>query len=227
MKLMKSAKYLVASMVAISALVSHASADTESFTYTQPQTDLGSTALNANFTLTAFDPSLGTLTGVSLTFLLDGTASPQILNLAGGAASYSNVKTSFNTAVTAPDGAILSLNTSSLLLSGSLNTPQFTVTTLASSPVSSGVLLNINSGHLASYEGTTPLTFSIVAPVSPGFTSQGTQTAGTLGFGGTGSVSGTVTVEYIYTAAVPEPSTWVLMLAGLGVLVWGVRSRRA
>ncbi len=56
---------------------------------------------------------------------------------------------------------------------------------------------------------------------------------GNIGFGGSATISSgnydadaTVKLTYHYTAPIPEPETYALMLAGLGLVGWAARRRR-
>lgn len=210
---MNTKSFLHKSLGALAALMlisAPAFADTESFSFNLAQTALtSSSTLNDSFTLGAFDPSLGTLTGVELVLNLTTTASPQIINLGGGAASYTNTTTSFFTTFSGPDSSAVSLKSISATDAGSLNTPAFTITTLTGTPVSSSANTSVVAANFGAYKGTTPLSFTLVAPGQTQFSSGGTVTSGSLAFGGSGSVGGTALVEYTF-AATPEPSAWAL-----------------
>ena len=60
------------------------------------------------FTLTGFDTSLGTLTGVTVTTATSGTANVVVYNFAQQAQSFTNATAQFNFNVTDPSGAGLS-----------------------------------------------------------------------------------------------------------------------
>jgi hypothetical protein len=185
-------------------------ANTESFSFDLSQTALtASSAVNDSFTLGAFDPSLGTLTGVTLVMDLTTTASPQVINLSGGPGTYANTTTSFFSTFTGPDGTAASYKAVSLIDAGSVSGAQLTTTTLTGTPVDSSTSTSVIPANFSSYEGTNPLSFTLVAPGTSQFTSGGTATSGVLAFGGSGSVGGTAFVEYTF-AATPEPSTWAL-----------------
>ncbi len=213
-------KLRVLSLIATLALPIIANAEDESFTFNIPNTTLSS-VLNDSFNLSAFDPSLGTLTGVALTLNLAATASPTVLNFSGGAASFT-VSTVFPTTLTGPDGTSISATTASGSLSGAVNPVQFSLTTVSGLEVDQSVSASAPAPHFASYEGTTPLAFNLVAPSGAGFSTSGVETSGTatLDFGGNGSVGGSVSVDYTYTAAVPEPSSWALGLIAIGGLFY-------
>jgi hypothetical protein len=206
-------------LIAAVALPIVAKAQNESFTYNIPATSL-STVLNDSFNLNAFDPSLGTLTGVTITLDLQATASPQVINTSGGAGSFT-VSSYFPTTLTGPHGSSVSATTASGLLSGTANTGVFSITPVPGSEVDQSVDTVVPTGNLSSYEGTNPLTFTLVAPSGAGFTTSGTETTGTatLAYGGGGSIDGgTATVDYTYTVAAPEPSSWVLGFIAIGTL---------
>jgi hypothetical protein len=181
-----------------------------------PATSLSSGNLNDSFSLSAFDPSLGTLTGVTITLNLDAVATPEIFNVTGGAGSET-VSTSFATTLTGPDGTLVSATTASGPVTGAANTTALSITPLPSTAVTQTV--SASASNLSSYEGTGSLTFDLIAPASPGFTDSGTQLTGpaTLAAGGTGSIYGdsTATVSYTFEAAL-EPSSWALGLIALG-----------
>jgi hypothetical protein len=72
-----------------------------SFTDTLP-TQSGD--FSQNFTLSQFDPSLGTLTGATITYDAITTPEVGILDLSGAGGSYTNAQTKVTANFTGPDG---------------------------------------------------------------------------------------------------------------------------
>ncbi len=199
-------------------------AQVESFSYTISSSTLTD---SDSFSLAAFNPDMGTLTGVTLTLNLDSTATVEGINVSGGAASFTGSVT-FGTTLTGPDGTTLTATTVSGVLSGTAETGALSITPLSGPEVEQTVSASVPLGNLSSYVGTTPVNFTLLAPSGAGFTSSGSQLSGSglFAIGGTGAVNGgSVTVDYTYSA--PEPSTWALLFGGLGLLAfWRSKTRR-
>lgn len=220
-------KLLLLTLIATVALPVIAKADDETFTYNLPTTSLD-TVLDDSFDLSAFNPILGTLTGVKLTLQLAGTAIPQVLNFSGGAGSFS-VSSYFPTTLTGPDGTTVSATTSSGLLSGVVDTGAFSFTPAPGPEVDQTVDSVVPGANFSSYEGAGTLAFELVAPSGAGFTTSGTETSGSavLAYGGGGSLGAIVSVDYTFTdtVATPEPSAWALGL--IVVSLFGILRMRS
>ena len=102
-------------------------------------------------------------------------------------------------------------------------------------PSYNGVQAGYNFDFLVRFDpsatsGNTPLMWT--ATSAPGTFLEPTSGAGPDAFaliqlaGGTEVIGGQNIESGFYVAAVPEPSTYALMLAGLGVVAYGIRRRR-
>jgi len=218
---MRTIRVLLAAFAALILTKGVLPADTESFLYILPSTSTGTTTA---FTLPGFNPSLGTLTGVTLTLDLSTISAPFVYNPDGSSASFTNASVSFTTTVNAPDGADISILSQSNNYSGTA-IPGGNLLSPATTKILSGTD-DVSPSNFSLYTSSSPLDFTVGALTQ---TSAGTSSDVHLLFGGSSSLSGDFTVEYDYTPsteAVPEPSTYALLLAGMTGLVFFARRRR-
>ena len=114
-------------------------------------------------------------------------------------------------------------------------TPTFVPTSPGITITSNGVQAGYDFDFLVRFDpsatsGNTPL--MCTATTGPGTFLEPTSGAGPDAFaliqltGGTEVIGGQNIESGFYVAAVPEPSTYALMLAGLGVVAYGIRRRR-
>jgi hypothetical protein len=189
----------------------------------------GSVAFDGStFTLSGFNTSLGTLTGVTLNLAAGGTLDVSILNFTSSAdAEVTHAQTTFDPLVAGPDGLSLTTELETEVNNVTLN-PTF-ITTYTSDPLSASASLVVAASGFSAFEGG-PVSFHAV--FDPSFTSIPFSFEGQQGnsapeaFGGGGDVTATLGVTYTY-AAVPEPTAWALMLVGFGGLGALARHRRA
>jgi hypothetical protein len=97
-------------------------------------------------------------------------------------------------------------------VSGTASTPSFVVTPS----------FNYDTGSFATTTGLT--SFTLWNPGS--FTNALTNKTNTFSIN-SAAITGNLTLTYNYTPAVPEPTTWALLLGGLGLLLWRYRAARA
>ena len=200
-------------------------------TYSAATTVSGAAQTDA-FTLTGFDPTLGTLTGVSFGFTGTGTAGLGVLdfNFASTTPQGFTGSSSYTPTLTGPDATVVSLG---VINSGTLTgftQPPANPTNVA------GATTNVNVSGAASsfavYQTASPLAFTLNIPP---FNSGGSQTSGSdpIGFGAADDLTtGTSSVTYTYTpnaSAAPEPSQLAglsLTALGLGGLILRAHKRR-
>lgn len=196
----------------------------------------GSGSLTQNFDVDPFDTDLGFLTGVSVSFAPGSIATVR----AGGFV----VEAGAGTFAVVSSASFVLRQAGQVLISTAPISDSF-VGSMASvgavtNPLGSTVLLG-NPLPFMTSSGLSPLVGEAGAQTSytvefvgtavgalPGsVTSYGGLTRGSTGrvfVGGDAAARGAINVSYTYTAAVPEPSTYALMAAGLGVI--GIAWRR-
>lgn len=188
------------------------------------------TNLNTNLSFNQFDPLLGALNSVVATFSGDFQNSIGFINL-GSAANF-GVNFTEQATFKGPDNAVIH---SSGMLSNSFHSMLGSGVTLPASFSIPGGLNNLHSLPLQSFGGSftwsQPLelaTFTGMRTVSLPFAASAAYLSQIdNGFGivlGQTKVRTTADLTYIYTAAVPEAETYLMLLVGLG-FTW-VRFRR-
>ena len=182
-----------------------------------------------NFTLSQFQTSLGTLTGVKITVdfsTLQGSF--DVENRTGALATVSQADNALTIqAVTAG----LGYATKHATIYDMVTTPDWSSIDIGAGDLvtfsidgGQNLLLNdqtsISSAYFGAYKGNGTITLKAkdVNSVTTTGVSYGVDSSKT-------KANTKVTVTYDYTA-IPEPTTWALCMGGLGVLVVGQRMRR-
>jgi hypothetical protein len=163
-----------------------------------------------------------TLTGVVISITDSLSSTIKIQNISSSTQTFANATASFNLGVSDGTNTVTGSVTSTIA-SGTANPGTNTYTpTVANGTAASGLLTN----NLSFYN-TGPSV--VLSATSSGGSFSGSETSGSgdLFFGGSGSVSGTVSLTYYYTA-VPEPASFVLLGVGgvAGLLGRKVLGRR-
>jgi hypothetical protein len=170
-----------------------------------------------NFTLSAFNSTLGTLTGVLVTLNFTDSATVSVFNGSGTTDfAFTNASATSTITINGPGGIVTS---APIQTSGVSGTAIHGTVTNFTTPTGSGTA-TANPLDLADYISNSPLLLNFSA-VDTAASFAGT-TGGPLFFGGSFSAGGTVNITYTYTAATtttPEPATMTLFgsaLLGIG-----------
>ena len=205
-------KFLLLTLVVASAVVANGRASAGTISYSadvaaQP------TSFSETVALPKFDTSLGTLTGVTISFTTNVNSIVKVANFTGVTQPFTNAQASIPFSVIGPDASSASGTA---------------VTTVGSGNIASGIgpydfpgLPTTASGQVAvpssnwsSYQGV-GVTFANFDFIGANGTFTGTA-ANLVFFGGSAVADGHIVITYEYeTAAVPEPSTFVLGACGL------------
>jgi PEP-CTERM motif-containing protein len=214
--------YSALAVVLFSGISSASGEDTESYSYTAPPTQFPFTN---TFTLPAFNTNLGTLQVVDLSVQADTTADVTVYNALPNSQAFTDAKASIATTVTDPDGNILSVTDlaeapNAVAAPGLNNYPGIVGTGTDS--------VQISPSDFNAWENNQGQTVILDLSADDG-TFSGNAAPGVF-FGGVAVVDVSTTVTYTYApgqiSAVPEPSTWALLLGGLGLLAfWRFRTR--
>lgn len=160
--------------------------------------------------LLKFNSALGTLTGVTLTSKVSGSAALSVMNQTATAQNFSRGRAEFDFNLVAPnvmlDSTARTPNLSGTVGAGATNSYSGPITTVNGS-------YNVLSSDLSSYIGDGTTTFTATGDLSDG--SYSGQGASGVFFSGTSILSADAIVTYTYTekppappvAAVPEPLT--------------------
>jgi hypothetical protein len=171
-----------------------------------------------NLALSDFDPSLGALTGVTITLASDDCIQSEVVNVhvpsSNQNQNYSGATATLPVTVTALNGLTTTANGVAGPFSGSVSGPLGTIATAGKISAIFNTSANVAPGDFGLYEGVAQ-TFDVNVLVSDGIYS-GSSTGDSVAFFGSGNSYGTVGVTYDYSA-IPEPGT---LAAGLGLLVY-------
>jgi len=179
-----------------------------------------------NLTFQKFNTSLGTLTAVTIELTEAGTVTSEVVNFSGVitppvTASWVGATTSATVTATGPDNTVSSDTLTTTPFSGT--STGFSVTD--GPPLTASVSATTNATNLALYEGSGTGTYTVTASASA-LSSSGTSASPFITFGGTANIDGSVTIDYYYTAAVPEPASLGMVVLGLGGIYVVRRFRR-
>jgi hypothetical protein len=164
-----------------------------------------------HFFLEPFDTSLGTLTGVTITLTLTGTISLEPENLRTSF-TYNHASAEANATLFGPDFIEMEAFLTTPTVTGTFAPGDPPVLASASGPVTD--TLNVPSSDFSSFE-----TLASVTIVVDGSAFWAAQTDPLATLSAVGDVPGSLTLVYTYAPApVPEPSTALLVTAGLGAL---------
>jgi len=185
-----------------------------------------STAVHS-FNYAKFNPSLGTLTEVTETLVLDGTLTARVIDPNGGGDAYSNFQIGSSATGTVVSTALTTTaNVTSGVYTG--------VTTTVINTAGVASVSNTTTTHLFTGLGTfigpgTAVDGLSVALGSVNTLSGNDLDSASLGFGGVQSLGGSVTIVYDYTPTshTPEPGSVALLFAGSSVAFAGLRRRRS
>ncbi len=214
--------YSMGLVVAISLfLAGHAGADVLTFTMNYG-TPMGGP--DTTLSLPDFDTTLGTLNGVTLTVTSDFSLYGTIDNIAPYDTPFLSDTTIMQVFVATPDNPVIETQGVALYGSGTVYSGPRVLfePTKDIDGVANEVVLD--AGFFPDYESVGAQTFNFTVSTPPGSFVGGRISPNPLVFGGGGSSSGVVEVDYDYTA-VPEPSTCVMLAGGLGLL-FAFRRRR-
>ncbi|MEB3190929.1 MAG: PEP-CTERM sorting domain-containing protein [Snowella sp.] len=170
-----------------------------------------------DFFLSKFDTSLGTLTSITLSALVEGQAEIDIFNGTSSDQSFQNATATVPFSVTTP---IDTLNASGSVSIAS-GTNVLGMNTFSGLPLNFSQSLNISATNFGSYQGVGGGLFSLAATGSLGQYS-GTSVSNVF-FGGSAEVGSTVTIFYTYS--VPEPIT--LLGSATAIALGAAFKRRA
>ena len=192
--------------------------------------DYGSPALtladgdSENLALSDFDPSLGILTGVTITLVSNDSIKSKVINVnmtSSSSQNYSGATATLPVTVTTLDGLTTTANGVAGPFSGSVSGPLGTIATAGTISEIVNTSASVVPGDFVLYEGAAQ-TFDVNVLVSDGIYS-GSSAGNSVAFFGSGSSYGTVGVTYDYSP-IPEPGT---LVAGLGALGYcGLRITR-
>jgi hypothetical protein len=164
-----------------------------------------------HFFLEPFDTSLGTLTGVTITLTLTGTISLEPENLRTSF-TYNHASAEANATLFGPDFIEMEAFLTTPTVTGTFAPGDPPVLASASGPVTN--TLDVPSPDFSSFE-----TLASVTIVVDGSAFWAAQTDPLATLSAVGDVPGSLTLVYTYAPApVPEPSTALLVTAGLGAL---------
>jgi hypothetical protein len=160
-----------------------------------------------------FNPSLGTLTGVTLSVDATVTSVIEVVNISSGPLTFTNATASVPVMVTGPNGTTASTTAVATLASGTaqpgLNTyPGISGSSTGLAPVVGSFAPYIGAGTFNATIASTALGGTFSGTGGPG-------SAGLLFFGGTAMAGGNIDVTYTYIPTVPEPASMALLGIGM------------
>lgn len=171
----------------------------------------GADSFSDSLSFGGFNPSLGTLTGISITLDTTEVVSAGVINLTGASQGFANANASVPISVTALDSLSATVTGSAGPFAGTVN-PFPPVDYIAGSADILTKTVQVSSADFSLYESGL---YNLTVAADAG-TYSGTQTTGYGGvyFGGTETATGSVVVDYTYTS-VPDSSLPVWLTAGI------------
>ena len=204
-------------------------ASVESFTYTITNVTTTNGTSSEDFTLPAFDPTLGTLESVKLTLTV-GTTSTVAFgtyydNLYQGTYPNAAVGVEPDPYVYGPGAVVYVLLSKFFGTSLTFNSGLAVVNGLSIDASTNSAY--VNSSHLGEYTGSSPVDFAFNLGANyKDYTGDFNIFLLTdIGGAPTTTANGSFTVSYTYSS-VPEPSTWAMMLTGFGLVAGAAFARR-
>ncbi len=173
-----------------------------------------------------FDTTLGILNSVTLSLSSSVTAEIDVFNFSGKTQSFSNATASVPVKITGPDGSNFTVTAVAGPISGNVPAP-LGITPFVGQTASNTGNSSIAPANFGSYSGFGGGTLNMTFQGLNG-TYAGTAPSG-VGFGGSASAGGTLTITYNYTKIqpIPEPGSATFLAAGvLGSVGMGLRRRR-
>ncbi len=191
------------------------STDTQTFSFN------GSTS-PYSLALNSFNPTLGTLTDISLTLVTHITPQVQLINFTTADQSFTNAQSTAPFTLTGPGSLVMNASASTGSINGTASAGMYKISTFSGPIADQTQTIHLNSAIWNQFEGTNA--FNLQAALGP-YTSSASFAPGTLGVGGNGLVNGDVTIAYAYDA-VPTPVPAAVWLFGSGLMgLAGVRRK--
>jgi hypothetical protein len=203
---------------------SRLSASTINYSTSIPASDAAghnSLPTTASFTLPEFNPTFGTLTGISIKFALSYQGEVDIFNISGSPQT-ATASSSVPINITAPTSGVPSLtaaySVTNVAVSSTPNLNEYLGPALSTT-----LTFNPTAPNFATYEGVGNSNYQL-AYANGTYSGSSTAPGGTIFFGGDANSSGTASVVYTFSPA-PEPASMALLGSGL-LALGGLRLRR-
>jgi hypothetical protein len=211
---------VIVSSLALAAFAGSSWGDVVSFSAALPSANV---AFSTPFTLSQFDPSLGTLTGATITYSSVINPTATVIDVTGAGGTYANATSKMTINFTGPDGYDASGSATAGPFSGTVavSSSAPTFTNIPGTPGSSLATDTILAADFGDFTGAGTDSFTFASGPQ---TSGGSPGGANIFFGGGGSASGEATIAYTYTA-VPEPASFSAI--GLGSFMLLRRRRKA
>ncbi|HEY0983629.1 choice-of-anchor E domain-containing protein [Schlesneria sp. T3-172] len=214
-------KTLLVALMAVVAVLQNGQADAGIVSYSatvSPQP----TSFEEMVSLQKFDSSLGTLTGVTVSFSADVNVVVSVANFTGKSQGFTNAQAAVPFSVIAPDGSSVSGTATAFFGSGTVASG-IGPYNFPGTPTHTTGQYTVASSNWSDFIGT-GVAYADFKFVGSEGTFNGTAANGVY-FGGNAIASGEITITYEYTS-VPEPSTFALGATGLAAAGFGFARRR-
>jgi len=182
----------------------------ETFTHDTLTTVVGG-GFTDSFTLTSFNPSLGTLEGVTIQLTTVSTGLEEVINFTGSPNPYTGATSSVPLTITGPAGITISTTATAGPFAGTTGSglgPYVNPGT----PTTSSASANVAPGLFSEFETVHPVDLSVTVAAEDGHYSG---SGSNIVFGGDSEVSGVTSVTYTYEALTPEPALLGVLSLGL------------